>query len=88
VLEYEDCYLFAKRTAEYLKKELKCDMVIALTHMRNHADKDFPNKVPNVDLVLGGHDHVIMEELINGIPVIKSGTNFNNVGLIKIYPKT
>ncbi len=56
--------------------------------MRNNPDKNFPNKVPNVDLVLGGHDHVIMEEFVNGVPVIKSGTNFNNVGLIKIYPKT
>lgn len=41
-----------------------------------------------MDLVLGGHDHVIMEEFVNGVPVIKSGTNFNNVGLIKIYAKT
>ena len=26
-----------------------------------------------------------MEEVVNKVPVIKSGTNFNNVGLIKMY---
>ena len=36
-------------------------------------------------MVLGGHDHVIMEELIEGTLVVKSGTNFNNVGLLHIY---
>lgn len=56
--------------------------------MRNNQDRDFPKRVPNVDLVLGGHDHVIMEELVNGVPVIKSGSNFNNAGLIKIFAKT
>lgn len=88
LLEYEDCFAFSKRTSKYLKEDLKCDIVIALTHMRNNIDLQFPKKVPFVDLVLGGHDHVIMEEMVNGVPVIKSGSNFNNVGLVKIYPKT
>lgn len=34
--------------------------MIALTHMRNAVDKDFPNHVSGVDIALGGHDHVIM----------------------------
>jgi len=68
-----------------LRQSLRCDIVIALTHMRNGPDRLFPKKVEGVDLVLGGHDHVIMEEVVNKVPVIKSGTNFNNVGLIKMY---
>ena len=38
--------------------------------------------------MLGGHDHVIMEKVVNGVPVIKSGTNFNNIGIIHLYPKS
>ena len=38
-----------------------------------------------VDLVLGGHDHVIMQEFVEKVPVLKSGTNFNNIGLINLY---
>lgn len=53
--------------------------------MRNASDRLFPEKVEGVDLVLGGHDHVIMEEKINDVLVVKSGSNFNAVGLINIY---
>lgn len=88
MLEYEDCYVFSQRTAKHLREEERCDIVIALTHMRNNADREFPRRVEGVDLVLGGHDHVIMEELIEGTAVIKSGSNFNNVGLIHLLPKT
>jgi len=55
--------------------------------MRNHVDLEFPKRVKGVDIVLGGHDHVVLEELREGTAVIKSGCNFNNIGLIKIYPK-
>jgi hypothetical protein len=28
--------------------------------MRNHEDEEYPPKVKLVDLVLGGHDHVVL----------------------------
>jgi 5'-nucleotidase len=55
--------------------------------MRNDADLLMPTKVEGVDLILGGHDHVVLHEIVNGTAVIKSGTNFNNVGLIKLFDK-
>ena len=53
--------------------------------MRNAADCSYPSHVKLVDIVLGGHDHVVMNELIDSVPVIKSGTNFLNIGVINIY---
>ena len=35
-----------------------CDIVIALTHMRNPNDLRLMREVPEIDIVLGGHDHV------------------------------
>ena len=35
-------------------------MIIALTHQRNDADLKMPTKTDCVDIILGGHDHVIM----------------------------
>jgi 2',3'-cyclic-nucleotide 2'-phosphodiesterase (5'-nucleotidase family) len=55
--------------------------------MRNHPDLDYPLEVKGVDLVLGGHDHVILHEMVDKTPVIKSGSNFRHIGLIKIYEK-
>ena len=35
-----------------------CEYVIALTHMRTPNDIRLAENVPEVDLILGGHDHV------------------------------
>lgn len=60
MIEYESCFEFGNRMSKYLRETLMCDVVIALTHMRNASDREFPLRVEGVDLVLGGHDHVIM----------------------------
>lgn len=36
-------------------------MIIALTHMRVPQDKKLPFQAVDVDIVLGGHDHVILK---------------------------
>ena len=35
-----------------------CEYVIALTHMRTPNDIRLAENVPELDLILGGHDHV------------------------------
>jgi 2',3'-cyclic-nucleotide 2'-phosphodiesterase (5'-nucleotidase family) len=35
-----------------------CEYVIALTHMRTPNDIRLAESVPEIDLILGGHDHV------------------------------
>lgn len=35
-----------------------CDYVIALTHMRTPNDVKLAENCNNIDLILGGHDHV------------------------------
>lgn len=35
-----------------------CDYVIALTHMRTPNDIKLAENVNEIDLILGGHDHV------------------------------
>lgn len=35
-----------------------CDYVIALTHMRTPNDIRLAENVDEIDLILGGHDHV------------------------------
>jgi hypothetical protein len=35
-----------------------CEFVIALTHMRTPNDKKLAEGVEDIDLILGGHDHV------------------------------
>lgn len=62
-------------------------MIIALTHMRSYQDKRLPLAAQNIDIILGGHDHIIMKQFINDIPVLKNGDNFKCLGVIQVYAK-
>ena len=55
--------------------------------MRVYQDKKLPLQEPGIDIILGGHDHIILKQFINGIPVLKSGDNFKNLGVIHVYKK-
>jgi 2',3'-cyclic-nucleotide 2'-phosphodiesterase (5'-nucleotidase family) len=43
--------------ARHLRHEERCDVVIALTHMRAPNDEHLARSVAEIDVVLGGHDH-------------------------------
>lgn len=70
-----------------LRGEEKCDMVIALTHMMKYNDIKLAKTVQGIDLVLGGHDHLIVHEIVNDSVLIKSGTDFRNFSIIKVHRK-
>lgn len=59
-------------------------MVIALTHMMKYNDIQLAKQVKGIDLILGGHDHLIASEKINQAVLVKSGTDFKNFSIIKI----
>jgi 5'-nucleotidase len=71
-----------------LRNVKRCDLVIALTHMRVPNDRILCEKVPELDFDLGGHDHIIFSEKVNSVHILKSGSNFYNYSVIDIYPKT
>ena len=41
-------------------REEKCDLVLALTHMMKCNDIKLAKEVQGIDLILGGHDHLIV----------------------------
>ncbi|EGE04604.1 5'-nucleotidase [Trichophyton equinum CBS 127.97] len=63
----------ARTTARYLRESKKCDLVIALTHMRLAEDIAVSQNTRagsgRVDLILGGHDHDVVQ---------RSSTDSNN----------
>ncbi len=56
-ISYKSYVDIGKKIAIELKTKDKCDIVIALTHMRWNNDTLLAEKVPEIDLFLGGHDH-------------------------------
>ncbi|KAK6633160.1 hypothetical protein RUM43_012904 [Polyplax serrata] len=72
-----------EKLALQLKKE-GCNYIIALTHMRTPNDINLAEKVNDIDLILGGHDHVYEVLKINNKHIVKSGTDFRQFSKISL----
>ena len=64
-------------------------MVIALTHAREPSDIKLAEKThPGlIDLILGGHDHFYGHHFLNGVHVLRSGTDFKQLSYIEARRK-
>ena len=66
-VQYLDPAKVALETATMLKKDMKCDMVICISHLGwQKTDQDDIYMIcnsRNIDLVLGGHSHTYLENL-------------------------
>jgi len=73
-----------QKLAQELKEVDGVDFVFALTHMRLPNDELLAAKVPEIDLILGGHDHTYGVKKVNDILVVKSGTDFRELTYLKL----
>ncbi|XP_061724374.1 snake venom 5'-nucleotidase isoform X2 [Cydia pomonella] len=71
------------KLSEQLKQE-GCEYVIALTHMRTPNDIKLAEGNTEIDLILGGHDHVYEVIEVNNKYIVKSGTDFRQFSKINI----
>ncbi len=60
------------------------DAVIALTHLNIAEDRRLAQSVPNIDVILGGHDHHQLLQVINGVPIIKLDSDARTVGHLQL----
>ena len=77
-LRYEDFAACGRRLATKLRDDDGCEVVLALTHMREPNDERLAREAPEFDAVLGGHDHHCVTRAVepHGVPVLKAGTEF------------
>ena len=73
-VEYEDYVTAGNRLAAQLKQE-GCEVVIALTHMRTPNDIRLAENSPEIDLILGGHDHVYEAHKVNNPNIFSNQLN-------------
>ncbi|WP_321438526.1 metallophosphatase [uncultured Bacteroides sp.] len=95
---YEEPYAVANRVATYLKERKHCDVVICLSHLGWKAsannpvcDEELARKTHNIDLILGGHSHSLIEspayyKNVDGkeVPVTQMGSNGIYIGKINL----
>lgn len=65
----------AMKMVRRLKKEEKCDVVVILSHLGLPQDKLVASLVDDVDLIVGGHSHTLMQKplVVNGTPIVHAG---------------
>ena len=81
---FTDYVTVGQMLAKELKQDKGCDFVIALTHMRTPNDIRLAENVPEIDLILGGHDHVYEKKMVDGRYILKSGTDFRQFSVITV----
>merc|ERR1712159_167444 len=91
-LIYTDFITVARKLCDDLIRKFNCTFIIALTHMRWNNDERLQRQVPEIDLILGGHDHdygIKPRKSQNGrdkMPlIIKSGSDFRTYSVIQVF---
>ncbi len=76
---------------KYLRKEADCDFVILLSHLGYEEDQEIVPKTKGLDLVIGGHSHTFVDDIIyvkdakkKKVPIITDGCWGLEMGLIKV----
>ena len=82
-IEFEDYLATAKSEVVALKNE-GADVIVALTHLGLSEDRKLALEVSGIDLILGGHEHHVITENHNGVPLIKAGHNGEMIAKVNL----
>jgi len=69
----------AKKLVKEMRKKGKADAVIGLTHLSMTQDKELA-KCAQFDLILGGHEHSLLQSSSNGTPIFKMTADAREMG--------
>ncbi|MDL2223402.1 metallophosphatase [Bacteroidales bacterium OttesenSCG-928-M11] len=67
-MKYLDPIVSANETADFLREEKDCDLIICLSHLgyfekeEEMGDITLAKQTRNIDIILGGHTHTYLEE--------------------------
>jgi 5'-nucleotidase len=65
-------------------KGQEVDLIIALTHLRMTDDRRLAELNPDIDFIVGGHDHEAMVEVVGKTLITKAGSNALALGVIGV----
>lgn len=65
-------------------KENGADVIIALTHLSLKEDIELSKKVPEINIILGGHDHLSFTQISGETLIMKAGNDAHYLGSIQL----
>jgi 5'-nucleotidase/UDP-sugar diphosphatase len=83
-VRYADPIASARTAVAALKG--KCDAIVAITHLALASDRQLVEQVPEIDVVLGGHEHEnwMIERGEHFTPIIKADANVRTVAIVTL----
>jgi 5'-nucleotidase len=81
-LRFIDPIATGRRLAQRLRRQ-GADVVIALTHLSMRDDKRLAAEA-NIDVIIGGHEHELLEALVGRTLILKMGSDARNLGRVDI----
>jgi len=85
-VEFEDPIKAAKEAVEELKA-MGVDVIVALSHSGIDEDLLLAEKVPEIDIIIAGHDHRVLEEPIltpQGTIIAEAGEGLRYLGILEL----
>jgi len=82
-LEVTDFCLTANMIVSRLRMVEKVNAVVGLTHLSMAQDKELA-KCADIDLILGGHEHSLLQSASNGTPILKMTADAREMGKISL----
>ena len=70
---YKDMFSSIQKEYELIKEEV--DVVIGLTHVKIEHDREIARLLPNIPLIMGGHEHDHKNEMIGNVKITKADAN-------------
>lgn len=69
-------------------RRAKADVIVALTHQDMADDRQLAAAVPEIDLILGGHEHVPLDARVGRTLILKTGSDAVSLGRIDVIVTT
>ncbi|MBI1890399.1 MAG: 5'-nucleotidase C-terminal domain-containing protein [Burkholderiales bacterium] len=82
--EFRNAVSTACGLARRLRREKKAEVVVALTHLDMEDDRKVA-RACRVDLILGGHDHFLVSEVVAGKPLFKAGSDAKDAVIAQLH---
>lgn len=81
-VEYGNMFVEARASYAYLKD--KVDVVFGLTHVKLANDKRIAKLLPNLPLIMGGHEHTNSNNFVGNVQISKADANAKTVFIHRI----
>jgi 5'-nucleotidase len=81
-IDITDPVAAAKKVVAQMK-EAGAQVIVGLTHLTMANDKQVAASAP-IDVIIGGHEHYVMQSVAAGALIVKSGSDARNLGRVDI----